>query len=76
MSEAPHQCSDCRCELEENQLISYANAGVAYARERTNKGALVPSAAGLLVGLMCPDCGRVQLYAKPFGKQLPPSRKQ
>ena len=76
MSEAPHQCSDCHGELEEIQFITYANAGVAYARERTNKGALVPSAAGLLVGLMCPECGRVKLYAKPFGKKFPPARNE
>lgn len=72
MSESPHKCSDCGCELEEIQLISYRHAGLAYARERTNKGALIPSATGLLVGLMCPECGRVQMYAKPFGKKLPP----
>ena len=76
MSEAPHQCSDCHCELEEIQFITYGHAGVAYSLERTNKGALIPSATGLLVGLMCAECGRVQMYAKPFGKKLPPTQPQ
>jgi uncharacterized OB-fold protein len=75
MAKPRADCPDCNVPLEQVKLIDATMEGetgaghvtLAYADVGAKRSAFLRAIkrSGVLIGMMCPDCGRVLLYGEP-----------